>query len=198
MPALRPAALLTALALAGVLALTGCAPGGGPAEEPIPTEPDGGEGDGLTTEIGGPCLIGDWTIDESEMRSFYEAVGEASGMEIGVTGSTRLEIDESSYQWLPVYTISFPAGGSEVSGDVSGSIRGDYTVAEGVITTVNDVSDIEAEVTVGGIPFDASGIIEGILSDHPINSASYHCEEGAPVIDFPIPGGTHPVRLVER
>lgn len=184
-----------ALGLFAAVALAGCStPGGAPeadSDEPTAEAPD----EGLTTDAGGDCLVGDWVITQEEMQGFYDAIGGESDVAITVEGSTSLDFTTSSYEYLPAFGIRMDVSGIEATGDVTGSVRGDYSVEGDVITTVNDVSDIALQVTAMGVPIDASAIGNEIISSHPINSVTYHCEDGEPVIDFITASSTHAVRL---
>ena len=201
----RPAALLTALALFTALGLAGCAPeevpipiedGIGGEVPDVPDEDDGGD-DGLTTDIGGDCLVGTWLVSDSELQGFYTAVGVNSGLELVTDGTLELTFTESSYVYVADFVFGFvlPGGAGEASGDTTGSVSGDYTVTDGVITTVHDESNLTLDAEINGMPMDLSDMENELVSEHPINSVSYHCEGGAPVINFVVPGGTHPVRL---
>ena len=81
---------------------------------------------------------------------------------------------------------------------MTGEVSGDYTAADGVITTVNDVSSLDLQVVANGVPIDGSTLGNEIISSHPINSAAYRCEAGAPVIEFATSSSTVPITLVAR
>lgn len=194
MTAIRPLAFAALGLLAGA-ALAGCT-AGTPTDTADPaTDDEAVTEEALTTTSGGACLVGDWVISESELQGFYDAVGAESDLAITVTGTTSLDFTETTYEYLPAFGIAMDISGTEATGDVTGSVRGDYTVEDGVITTVNDVSDISLQIVAMGVPMDASAIGNEIISSHPINAVSYHCEDGEPVIDFITASSTHPVRL---
>jgi len=197
----RPLALVTALALFGALGLAGCAPiegtprpiEDGPGGEP-PDEP-AGDG-GLTTDVGGECLVGNWRFSQDELQGFYTAIGDASDLDVSIDGTAEIEFTETTYEYRIDFTLSFPLpNAGEASGTASGSVTGAYTATDGVITTVYDESNVTLSAEIAGIPMDLTDLENEIISEHPVNEATYHCEDGAPVINFVIPDGTHPVRL---
>lgn len=192
----RRTAAFAALGLAAATVLGGCTTG--------TDEPDAASGDteveepadeGLTTDLGGECLVGDWIITEEEMQGFYSQLAAENGFDIVVSGSTSLDFTADRYEYVPDFTIEMTVSGQEATGSATGSVQGDYSVADGVITTENDVAAIVMPITVNGVEMDASDIGNGVISSHPINSVTYHCEAGAPVIDFITSSSTHPVAL---
>lgn len=199
----RPAAVVPALAVFAAFGLAGCGaidrapiPIEEGAGEPVPDESAGRGDDGLTTDVGGACLVGNWQFSQEQLQGFYTAASDASGVDITIDGTAEIEFTETTYEYRIDFTLSFPLPDlGEVSGAASGSVSGDYTAADGVITTVHDESDVTLTADLAGKPIDLSDLENEIISEHPVNEANYHCEDGAPVIDFVIPDGTHPVRL---
>ena len=189
----RRISTLAAVTLLAASALLGCtAPG--PAEpsaesDPAPDEP-------ITTEVGGDCLVGDWVISEDQLNAFYAQVSaESEGVTMSVEGNTALNFTETTYEYLPVFTLFLDMAGTSGSGDVTGSVRGDYTASEGVLTTENDVSALDMQLTIDGMPFDGSDLGNEIIASQPINDVTYRCEAGAPVIDFKTATSTIPLTL---
>lgn len=192
-PHLRPrrTAAFAALGLAGVLA--GCTTAADPAgpETAVPEESTGGE----TTDVGGDCLVGDWIISEDQLQGYYDQLGTETDVDITVTGYTALDFTADSYEYRPQFGIELDISGVAATAQATGSVRGLYSTADGVITTENDVSDIALPVTVDGVAMDGSEFGNELISSQPINSTTYHCEAGAPVIDFLTTSGTYPMAL---
>lgn len=189
----RRTSTLAAMSLLAASALLGCTTPG-PVEpsaesDPAPDEP-------ITTEVGGDCLVGDWVISEDQLNAFYAQVsGESEGLSMSVEGNTALNFTETTYEYLPAFTLVLDMGATSGSGDVTGSVRGDYTASAGVLTTENDVSDLDMQLTIGGMPFDGSDLGNEIIASQPVNDVTYHCEAGAPVIDFKTATSTIPLTL---
>lgn len=192
----RRTAAFAALGLAAATVLGGCTTG--------TDEPDAAGGDteveepadeGLTTDLGGECLVGDWIITEEEMQAYYAQLAAENGFDIVVSGSTSLDFTADRYEYVPDFTIEMTVSGQEATGSATGSVQGDYSVADGVITTENDVAAIVMPITVNGVEMDGSDLGNEMISSQPINSVTYHCEAGEPVIDFITSSGTHPVAL---
>lgn len=190
---LRRTSALALLAAFGVSTLVGCgAPGAGEAPVAGP-----GVDDETTTESGGDCLVGDWVIPQDQLNAFYDQVAaeSGSGLSFDVEGDTALIFTETTYEYRPQFTLALDLAGTAGSGAVTGSVRGDYTASEGILTTENDVSDLSMQIEVGGVAMDGSELGNSIIASQPINDVTYRCEEGAPIIDFMTVSSTIPITL---
>lgn len=188
----RRTASLAALAAFSSLVLLGCsapAPAEPPADDPDVETPDAASGD--------DCLVGDWVIAEDQMDAFYGQIAAESGngLAFDVEGDTALTFTETTYEYLPRFSLVLEIAGQSGRGDVTGSVRGDYTAADGVLTTENDTSDLALQVEVGGVSMDGSELGNSIIASQPINDVTYTCVSGAPVIDFKTVDSTIPITL---
>jgi hypothetical protein len=139
-------------------------------------------------------------ISQDEMNGFYDAVEaniEGGAIDFEIVGQTLLTFTETDYAYEPAFELSLTIAGQEGSGVASGSVSGTYTTADGVITTTLGSSDMQMDLTVGGVTMDASSIGNSFIASVPINDAPYSCATGVPVIDFETGDGTprHPVTL---
>lgn len=184
----------TLAVLAGLLPLVliGCS-------APAPAEAPTGDDPGVETPdpTSGDCLVGEWIIAEDQLAAFYDQVSAESGNGIAfdVEGDTALTFTETTYEYLPRFSLVLDLAGQRGSGEVTGSVRGDYTAAEGVLTTENDVSDLALQIEVGGVAMDGSDLGNAIIASQPINDVTYTCVSGAPVIDFKTVDSTIPITL---
>ena len=200
LPRSTPALFIAGTAVA--LALTGCTGGATTADpdaSPSGEATGGSDGSGGDTEIDqSTCLIGDWRITQDQMQVFYDAVGAESGGGLTMTtdGDTGLSFTETSYTYTPDFTLTltFDAG-IDGTGTITGSIRGDYEVAGGVIATSHNESDVSMTVDVGGVEMDGSDLFGDILASHPFNEAPYECTADEVVIQFSTGDGRVPVAL---
>lgn len=198
---MRRSAAALAVALAGVLALAGCAAPSGDAEpEPAgdagvdePTAPE----EEPTDPTDPACLIGDWQIAQDQMQSFYDALsGDVEGLSIGVEGDTGLSFTGTEYRYTPDFTLTLDIDGvGEGEGVTTGSLGGEYTAEGGVITTVLGDNDVAVAVTVLGQSIDGSELFGSFIESDPINEAPFDCSSGAPVLQFETPTGRSPVVL---
>lgn len=169
-----------------------------PATEPPATEPPTTEsttatsmatsaGDGESDVGDGACLVGDWVVTEEQMNAFYTglmATVEAP-LEISVVGSAPLSLAaDGTYLWAPAFTLSLNAAGQSGTGVTGGSITGEWSATDGVVTTASEVNGLTVEVTVGGISFSGDELANGLLNSSPINGVGYTCGDAAPVLDF--------------
>lgn len=191
----RSASVLT-LAVAA-LAVAGC------TAETAETDPEGTTGGESTSGSDGAvdqatCLIGDWRISEEQMQRFYDAVAAEAGggLEMTIDGDTGLSFTDVAYAYSPDFTLmlSFDAG-VDGTGTITGSIRGDYEAAEGVIATSHNESDVSMTVDVGGFEMDGSELFGDILASHPFNEAPYECTADEVVIEFSTGDGRVPLTL---
>ena len=190
----RRTSTLAALAVLSSMVLLGCsAPG--PAETSAEDDPGTAETPDATS--GGDCLVGDWLIAEDQLDAFYGQIAAESGngLAFDVEGDTALTFTDTTYEYLPRFSLVLDLAGQSGRGDVTGSVRGDYTAADGVLTTENDVSDLALQVEVGGVSMDGSELGNAIIASQPINDVTYRCEAGAPVIDFKTGSSTIPLTL---
>ncbi len=179
------------------------------SETPLVTLGSGSEGDGPaeTTSIDtegegasdGTCLVGDWVIDQGEMQGFYNAMAaNAGGMEMSFTidGSTGMSFGaDGRFLYTPQFALSLDTGGISGEGEASGQLTGSYSVADGIISTEVENSDLALEITVAGVTVNQDTLGD-LFSSVPVNSAPFTCGEEGPIIQFTSGvGTTHPVQL---
>lgn len=189
----RRTSALAALAVLSALVLLGCtAPA--PAEAPAADDP-GVETSDAPSDA--DCLVGEWIIAEDQLDAFYGQIAAESGdgLSFDVEGDTALTFTETTYEYLPRFSLVLDLAGQSGRGDVTGSVRGDYSAADGVLTTENDASDLALQVEVGGVSMDGSELGNAIIASRPINDVTYTCASGAPVIDFTTIDSTIPMML---
>jgi hypothetical protein len=195
----RVTAALIAVGSLSALALAGCAD---EAETTAPGTDSGTTTEGTSTEPDtvdqSTCLIGDWLITEAEMNKFYDALeGEVGGgFEIDIEGDTGLSFTATDYVYAPNFTLAltFDAG-IDGTGSILGTISGDYAVADGIIGTSHNESNVAMSVNVGGVEMDGTDLFDDILAAHPFNEAPYVCAAGEVVIDFSTGEGRVPITL---
>ncbi len=186
-PTLAAVALLSGFALLGCTAPTTVAP-----TEDVPTT-----GDAITTDSGGDCLVGEWIIPEDQLNAFYAQISaESEGVSMSAEGDSALIFTETTYEYRPDFKLILDLGGTTGRGDVTGSVLGNYTAADGLLTTENDVSDLDMQLVIDGMPIDANDIGNAAVESEPIHDVTYHCEAGAPVIDFKTVDSTIALTLV--
>lgn len=193
----RLASALPVLAIAA-LALAGCssAPESG-AEEHVTSAPSAPpEEEAAAT--GPECLIGDWSITQDQMQSFYDAVSADNGVAITIEGGTGLSFAAATYTYTPEFVLKLDIAGMTGTGTITGGISGDYTADESTITTSHEVSDVTLTVDVGGQVIDGAELLGSILASAPINSAPYECGADGPIIQFDTGSGRVPIQLTER
>jgi hypothetical protein len=155
-----------------------------PVTEPAVTEPP------VTAppaDTDGSCLVGEWVVTEAEMNGFYQGLMSTMDgqVDLSVTGSAPLTFRaDGSYAWAPDFQLVIDIVGQSGSGSIGGTIDGQWTASEGVVTTASDVNAVEMSVTVGGSTFDGSDMANGLLSSSPINGVTYSCAGPTPVLDF--------------
>lgn len=149
-----------------------------PATEPPTTEPAADDGS---------CLVGEWVVTEVQMNAFYAGLMSTvdAPFEISVVGSAPLTIAaDGTYQWAPDFTLSLTVAGQSGTGVTGGTISGDWSANDDVVTTASDVNALTIEVTVGGLTFSGDDFANGLLNDSPINGVTYSCTGDTPVLDF--------------
>lgn len=175
--------LIPAVAL---FALAGCASPGeaGPTETPSGTSGEASGGESTEEGEGGDCLVGDWFITEDQMDLYYDAI-ESEGVEFDIDGGTGLSFTDTRYEYTPEFTLNLLiTSGVSGEGTITGSISGDYSTEDGLITTEHDTNDTALVVTVSGVTIDGTGLFDDFLSSAPINSAPFECNDGVPTIMF--------------
>jgi hypothetical protein len=177
-------------------------------EPPAVTEPptDGAveESESLTTEAPGPdageCLVGAWVVTEEQMDAYYSGMMGTleAPLTLDTTGSAPLSFAaDGTYEWAPAFTLTVEVAGASGTGEVGGTITGNWTATEGVVTTSSDVNALVVSITVNGVVFDGADLANGLLNSTPINGVTYSCDGPTPVLDFQTadPSVTVPVTL---
>lgn len=172
-----------------------------PATEPPATEPPATEPPVTEPPVDdGSCLVGDWVVSEDEMNAFYAAVTSTfdTPVDITVAGSAPLAFGaDGTYRWAPDFVLTLSVVGQTGTGVTGGTITGDWSVDDGVVTTASDVNALTVEVTIAGSTFDGDDFANGLLNASPVNGVTYDCSGATPVLDFMTadPGVTVPVAL---
>lgn len=172
-----------------------------PATEPPATEPPVTEPPATEPPVDdGSCLVGDWVVAEDEMNAFYAAVTSTfdTPVDITVAGSAPLTFGaDGTYRWAPDFVLTLSVVGQTGTGVTGGTITGDWSVNDGVVTTASDVNALTVEVTIAGTTFDGDDFANGLLNASPVNGVTYDCSGATPVLDFMTadPGVTVPVAL---
>ena len=171
------------------------------ATEPAATEPPVTEPPVTEPPVDdGSCLVGSWVVAEDQMNVFYDAFTSTldSPVEISVAGSAPLTFGaDGTYGWAPDFTLTLDVVGQTGTGVTGGTITGDWSVTDGVVTTASDVNALTVEVTVAGATFDGDDFANGLLNTSPVNGVTYDCSGASPVLDFMTadPGVTVPITL---
>jgi hypothetical protein len=174
-----------------------------PTEPPVPATDDADSGSPTTPAPepdAGECLVGDWVVTEEQMDAFYS--GLMSTLEAPLTldtaGSAPLSFaSDGTYEWAPAFTLTVEVAGASGTGEVGGTITGNWTATEGVVTTSSDLNALIVSIDVNGVVFDGADLANGLLNSTPINGVTYSCAGPAPVLDFKTadPSVTVPVTL---
>lgn len=145
----------------------------------------------------GECLVGTWVVTEEQMNVFYDALEAEmdAPAELGVAGQAVLDLGPDTYEWRPEFVLELTVAGTTGTGDASGSITGEYVTADGVITTMSEVNQLELIVEVGGQTIDGSDLGNEMLNSAPINDAPYECADGSVTIWFSTADGSVPIAL---
>lgn len=144
------------------------------------------------------CLVGAWVVPQDQLTRFYDALAVDAGggeLQFEIVGQMLLTFGEDTYQYLPDFFLQVEVAGLTGTGDVSGSITGSYTVADGIITTSNESNDTRLTIDVMGQSIDGTDILNSILASAPINSAPYECVGEDLVIGFETGSGRIPITL---
>jgi hypothetical protein len=164
---------------------------------PEPTDPPATEAPAPDT---GDCLVGDWVVTEEQMNAYYAGLMGTLEAPLTITtvGSAPLSFRaDGTYEWAPGFALTVEVAGASGTGDVGGTITGNWTAAEGVVTTASDVNALVVQITVNGVVFDGADLANGLLNSSPVNGVTYSCDGPSPVLDFQTadPGVTVPVTL---
>jgi hypothetical protein len=165
-----------------------------PAEsDPPPTDPP-------ATDDAGECLVGNWVVTEEQMDAYY--AGLMSTMEaplaLDTVGSAPLSFAaDGTYAWAPAFTLVVDIAGQSGTGDVGGTVTGEWTAVDGVVTTFSDVEALTVSIAVNGVTFGGDDLANGLLNTSPVNGVTYSCDGPTPVLDFQTadPEVTVPVTL---
>jgi hypothetical protein len=167
-------------------------PGIGLPPDPPATEPAG--------DLDGSCLVGEWVVGEEAMNAFYAGVTATLSTPVTITVEGFAPITfqaDHTYAWALAFTLTVEVLGQVGTGASGGSIVGDWSAADGVLTTSAEVNEIEVDVAVAGVTLDESDFANGLLDGSPVNGVSYSCVGPTPVLDFQTadPDVTVPVAL---
>lgn len=148
----------------------------------------------------GACLVGDWVVTEAQMNAFYAGLMSTleAPLTIDTVGFAALSFAaDGTYGWAPEFTLSVEVAGQAGTGVAGGSITGQWTAVDGVVTTASEVNALEVTVEVNGISFDGNDLANGLLNSSPVNGVTYSCDGPTPVLDFITsdPAVTVPVTL---
>lgn len=138
-------------------------------------------------DFDGTCLVGDWVVTEDEMNGFYEGVTATLGTPVTITveGSAPISFHaDHTYAWAPAFTLAVEVLGQVGTGVSGGSITGDWSAADGVLTTAAEVNELDVQVTIAGVTLDESDFANGLLDGSPINGVTYSCDGPTPVLNF--------------
>lgn len=180
-------AAATLLFAAGLLAGCGATPD--PSTDTGSSEsatPESSPSDEVTDEVAPAdtfdCLEGEWQLTESELQNYFDQM--ETPAEFKVVGGTGLNFSADTYEYVPEYALNMVVAGQEAEASLTGSIRGDYTADEGVVTTSNEANDVEIVVTVGGTVMDVGEAFDSFMGMSPVNSAQYTCNATGPLLMF--------------
>ena len=67
---------------------------------------------------------------------------------------------------------------------MAGTITGNWTAVDGVVTTSSDVNALTVSISVNGVTFDGDDLANGLLNSSPVNGVTYSCDGPTPVLDF--------------
>jgi hypothetical protein len=166
-------------------------------EAPEPTDPPATEAP--APDIG-DCLVGDWVVTEEQMNAYYAGLMGTleAPLTISTAGSAPLSFAaDGTYEWAPGFALTVEVAGASGTGDVGGTITGNWTAEEGVVTTSSDLNALVVSITVNGVVFDGADLANGLLNSSPVNGVTYSCDGPSPVLDFQTadPAVTVPVTL---
>jgi hypothetical protein len=146
------------------------------------------------------CLVGDWVVTEEQMDAFYDGVMSTleAPLTIDTVGSAPLSFAaDGTYLWAPAFALTVEVAGASGTGDVTGTITGNWTAVDGVVTTSSDLNALVVSLVVNGVPFEGADLANGLLNGSPVNGVTYSCDGPTPVLDFQTadPSVTVPVTL---
>jgi hypothetical protein len=155
---------------------------------PVATEPRGSLPD---------CLVGDWTVTDSEMNAYYDAL--ASGipnLSIDTVGNVGMTFTGTDYVYIGDFTLMLEVAGQSGSGDATGSASGTYVVEDGIINSELVSSDLNIVITVGGTTVDGSSLGNAFLAANPLVDTPVSCDGPTLMFQSGETGATrHPVVL---
>ncbi len=148
----------------------------------------------------GECLVGNWVVTEQEMDAYYAGLMSTldAPLTIDTVGSAPLSFAaDGTYAWAPGFALTVEVAGQSGTGDVAGTITGNWTAVDGVVTTSSDLNALEVSISVNGVSFDGADLANGLLNSSPVNGVTYSCDGSTPVLDFQTsdPSVTVPVTL---
>jgi hypothetical protein len=165
--------------------------------EPVPVET---EPVSVETEPGGSlpdCLIGEWTVTDSEMNAYYDAL--ASGIPnlvIDTVGSIGMTFTGTEYVYTGDFTLVLEIVGQSGSGAATGSASGTYVVEDGIINSELVSSDLNIVITVGATTVDGSSLGNSFLAANPLVDTPVSCDGPTLMFQSGETGATrHPVVL---
>jgi hypothetical protein len=153
-----------------------------------------------TTPDDGACLVGEWVVTEQEMDGFYAGLMSTmdAPLTIDTVGSAPLSFAaDGTYAWAPAFDLTVEVAGVSGTGQVAGTITGNWIATDGVVTTASDVNALTVFITVRGQTIDGADLANGFLNSSPVNGVTYSCDGPTPVLDFKTgdPSVTVPVTL---
>lgn len=166
-------------------------------DAPVETDPPATEAPAVDA---GECLIGNWVVTEEEMDGYYAGLMGTMDAPISIdtSGSAPLSFGaDGTYEWAPEFALTVEVAGQSGNGDVAGTINGNWTAVDGVVTTSSDVNALTVSISVNGVAFDGDDLASGLLNSSPVNGVTYSCDGPTPVLDFQTadPAVTVPVTL---
>lgn len=149
----------------------------------------------------GECLVGEWVLTDDQMNAFYAGVMTTVDAPIGITASGFAGLTfaaDGTYSWAPAFDLTVDVAGTSGTGTTTGSITGNWSATDGVVTTASDVNALDVSITVAGTTISGSDLANGMLNSSPINGVTYSCAGSSPVLDFQTadPAVTVPITLV--
>jgi len=172
-------------------------------DAPVETDPPATDPPPPVTEVAvddGSCLVGNWVVTEAEMNGFYGALTSTldAPITIGVVGSAPLSFGaDGTYGWQPDFALTVEVAGQRGTGVTAGTITGNWSAVDGVVTTASDVNALTVSITIGGTTVNGADLTNGLLNSSPVNGVTYSCDGPTPVLDFQTadPAVTVPVTL---
>jgi hypothetical protein len=138
-------------------------------------------------DVDGSCLVGEWVVTEDGMNAFYDGVTATLSVPLtmSVEGSAPITFHaDHTYAWAPAFTLTVEVVGQVGTGVSGGSIIGDWSATDGVLTTSAEVNALEVEVTIAGVTLDEGDFANGLLNGSPVNGVTYSCDGPTPVLNF--------------